>query len=309
MIYNGTAEPTDAAWLDAAWSHVMTHELDGAGPPDDAVFQSWTDKPDRVLPETGTHTFTGLLAAYVRGRPAMAVAAAKGAEGPRAMGRLRSLGGSAVAGARVAVSVTPLDGAYQVLEIAGTAPAGATRAVMGIRLNQEGAGPVPADLTVYEVGYAEGGGPNLVPDPTFAQGLDRWGRWGDASAETPASDRGTGRMLRIVAPADRSLGINSTEFPVVPGTAYRAWIAVRVPDASAGAAYVAPIFLGADEVRRDILAIAPAPVPLGTVTTDASGGFTQGLATLEAGLYRVTTSWAGDAKRWPARARAEVRLP
>lgn len=310
MIYNGTAEPTDAAWLGAAGVHVETHELDGDGPPDDAVFQSWTDKPDRVLPETGAHTFTGLIEAYTRARTAMEVAAAMGAEGPRAMGRLRTLGGAPVAGARVAVSATPLDGAYQVLEIAGQVPAGATRAVMGIRVNQEGAGPADADLTVYEVGYATGaGGPNLVTDPSFAQGLDRWGWWGDGAATTPESDRGAGRMLRIVAPADRSLGINSAEFAVTPGATYRAWIAVRVPDASAGAAYAAPIFLGTDEVRRDILAIAPAPIPLGTVTTDASGGFTQGLATLEAGLYRVTTSWTGDAKRWPARARAEVRLP
>ena len=116
-------------------------------------------------------------------------------------------------------------------------------------------------------------------------------------------------MLRIVAPASRSLGINSAEFVVTPGAAYRAWIAVRVPAASADAAYVAPIFLAVDELRRDIRAIAPAPVPLGTVTTDASGGFTQSLGGLEAGLYRVTVEWPGDAMRWPARARAEVRLP
>jgi hypothetical protein len=310
MIYNGTDQATDAAWLDAAWAHVVTHELDGAGPADDAVFQSWTDKPDRVLPETGAHTFTRLITSYTRARTAMDVAAAKGAEGPRAMGRLRTLGGTPVSGGRVAMSATPLDGAYQVLEVTGTVPAGATHAVMGIRVNQEGAGPIDADLTVYEVGYAEGaGGANLVVDPSFGQGLDRWGWWGDGSATTPESDRGSGRMLRLVAPAARSLGLNSTEFAVTPGATYRAWIAVRVPASSAGAAYVAPIFLAADEVRRDILAIAPAPIPLGTVTTDASGGFTQGLGGLDAGLYSVTAEWPGHATRWPARARAEVRLP
>ena len=87
IIYNGTAEPTDAAWLGAAWDHVATHELDGDGPPDDAVFQSWTDKPDLVLPESGENTFTGLIARYTRARTAIDVSAAKGAEGPRAMGR------------------------------------------------------------------------------------------------------------------------------------------------------------------------------------------------------------------------------
>jgi hypothetical protein len=310
MIYNGTAEPTDAMWLGAAWSHVATHELDGAGPPDDAVFQSWTDKPDRVLPESGTNTFTGLIARYVRARTALDVAAARGAEGPRAMGRLRTLGGAPVVGAHVAVAATPLDGAYQVLEVAGTVPAGATHAVVGIRVNQEGAGPADADLTVYEVGYAEGaGGTNLVADPTFAQGLDRWDWWGDGTVTTPDSDRGSGRMLRVVAPATRSLGINSGGFPVTAGADFRAWIAVRVPSSSADAAYVAPIFLAADEVRRDIRAIAPAPIPLGTATTDASGGFAQSLIGLEAGLYRVTVEWPGDATRWTARARTEVRIP
>ena len=309
MIYNGTAESTDAAWLGAAWDHVATHELDGAGPPDDAVFQSWTDKPDRVLPETGALTFTHLVASYTRARTALEVSAAKGAEGPRAMGRLRTLGHAPVAGARVAVSATPLDGAYQVLDVTGTVPAGATHAVVGIRVNQEGAGPGDADLTVYEVGYAEGGGANLLTDPSFAEGLDRWGWWGDGTATTPDSDRGSGRMLRLVAPAGRSLGINSAEFGVTPGAAYRVWVAVRVPVASADAAYVAPIFLATDELRRDVRSIAPAPIPLGTATTDASGGFTQGLGGLEDGLYRVTASWDGDATRWPARARAEIRLP
>ncbi len=309
MIYNGTDQATDAAWLQAAWDHVATHELDGDGPPDDAVFQSWTDRPDRTLPETGAHTFTGLIAAYTRTRTAAEVSAARAADGPRAMGRLRTLGGAPVAGASVAVSATPLDGAYQVLEVAGTVPEGATYAVMGIRVNQEGAGPGAADLTVYEVGYAEGGGANLVTDPSFDQGLDRWDRWGDVTTETPASDRGSGRMLRIVAAADRSMGMNSAEITVTPGAAYRAWIAVRVPAASAHVAYVAPIFLAAGEVRRDTLWIAPAPIPLGTTTTDVSGGFTRGLGGLEPGLYRVSAEWPGDRTRWPARGRAEVRIP
>lgn len=307
IIYNGTAEGTDAAWLGAAWDHVLTHELDGAGPPDDAIFQSWTDHPDRILPETSTTSFTGLIAAYVRGRTALGVGVASGA-GTAVTGTLRTLGGTPIAGASIGVGATPEDGPPQRLEFTGTAPAGATHATFGIRVNQEGAGPGAADLTFYEVGYAEGSGSNVVPNSAFADGLDRWGWWGDASVTTPTSDRGTGRMLRVAATAAQSAGINSAEFPVHPGATYRVWVEVRVPAASVGNAYLAPIFLADQEIRRDIHPLAPAPIALGTATTDGTGAYTLAVTGLEPGRYALSATYAGDATRWPARAHAEATV-
>ncbi len=245
MIYNGTQESSDAQWLGAAQANLLTHELDGAGPPDDAIFQSWTDHPDRVLPEAGPNTFTHLIADYIRARTTISIEpAAAGGAGPGTVtGVLRTRGGQAIVGAAVTLLATPRDGPYQVLELRGRVPAGVTHAVIGLRVNHEDAGPGSADLTFYELGYAEGAGANLVAHPHFEDGLSGWGPWGDGSLTAPPSDRGTGRMLRAVASPAQTLGFNSDAFAVTPGAEYRLWVAGRFPEASIGSAYVAVIFL------------------------------------------------------------------
>ena len=170
IIYNSAAASSDAGWLAAAQAHILTNELDGAGPPDDAIFQSWMDHPDRALPEAGPNTFTHLIADYARTRTAMTNAATPATTGGRiaVTGSVRTLGGDPVAGGSVAVSATPRDGPYQVLELRGTVPAGVSDALIGIRVNTEGAGPGSADLTFYEVGYAEGTEHDEPSCPTLA---------------------------------------------------------------------------------------------------------------------------------------------
>ena len=301
---------TDAEWFAGATANMNAFELDGAGPPDDAIFQVWTEKPDRVLPETGATTMTRLIADYIRTRTAVTVTGTPATSGGTiaVTGSVRTLGGDPVAGGRITVKTVPRDGPYQVLQFTGTAPAGASEAVIGIRANTEGAGPGAADLTIYEVGYAEGSGTtNLVPNARFEWG---WGTSDDASVPV-ASDRGTGMMLRVVATPTQAVGDNSGSFAVTPGAAYRFWIAVRVPEASVGSAYVAPIFLRADqsEVRRDIHPLAPGPIAVGTATTDATGAYALTMSGVDAGRYWLDATYAGDKAYWPARARTEVTLP
>jgi hypothetical protein len=310
IIYNSALASSDAEWLAAAQARVLTHELDGAGPPDDAVFQSWTDHPDRVLPEAGPNTFTHLIADYIRARTSVSIEppAAAGGGLVGVAGFVRTRGGQAIGGAAVDVTATPRDGPYQVLEFRGTVPAGASQAVIGIRVNREGAGPGSADLAFYEIGYVEGPGTtNLVPNAHFEWG---WGPSDDASVPVP-SDRGTGMMLRVVATPTQDIGDNSGSFAVTPGAEYRFWLAVRVPEASVGSAYVAAIFLTADwsEVRRDIHPLAPAPISVGTATADASGRFSLTSSALEAGRYRLRAAYPGDATRWPAWAEADALVP
>ena len=310
IIYNSALASSDAEWLAAAQAHVLTHELEGAGPPDDAIFQSWNDHPDRVLPETGSATFTHLIADYIRTRTTLSieppVAAGGGLVG--LAGFVRTRGGAPIGGAPVDVTATPRDGPYQVLEFRGTVPAGVSEAVIGIRVNTEGAGPRSADLTFYEVGYAEGASTaNLVPNGHFEWG---WGASDDASVSVP-SDRGTGMMLRVVATPAQAVGDNSDSFAVTPGAAYRFWLAVRVPEASVGSAYIAPIFLTADwsEVRRDIHPLAAAAISVGTATADASGRFSLTTSAMDAGRYSLQASYPGDAARWPAWAKADALVP
>lgn len=65
VIYTGNAfDKTDEAWLAAAGERVKRYELEARGEPDHVLFQSWNDKPDRVLPETQPYTFTQFINAY-----------------------------------------------------------------------------------------------------------------------------------------------------------------------------------------------------------------------------------------------------
>lgn len=66
VIYNGTAlDPTSAAWVADAKSHVALIEGRLGIHPPQVIFQSWTDLPKMMLPDTAPDTMTGLVAAYV----------------------------------------------------------------------------------------------------------------------------------------------------------------------------------------------------------------------------------------------------
>jgi len=65
IIYNGNAaDKTDEDFLSATGERVKKLELVTGVQPDHVVFQSWSDKPDRVLPETEPFTFTGFIQTY-----------------------------------------------------------------------------------------------------------------------------------------------------------------------------------------------------------------------------------------------------
>jgi hypothetical protein len=118
-------------------------------------------------------------------------------------------------------------------------------------------------------------------------------------------------MLRVVATTTQAVGDNSGSFAVTPGAEYRFWAAARIPEGSIGSAYIAPIFLvaGGSEVRRDIHQLAPAPIPVGTATADATGAFSLTTSAMEAGRYRLRAAYPGDDARWPAWARVDVIVP
>jgi len=314
IIYNGFYETSDAAWLAHAQANVLAYEIDGGGPPDDAVFMSWTDKPDRALPETGPSTFTHFIADYARTRTTVSVAATPATSGGTitVTGTVRTLGGDPVAGGTVAVSAVPRDGPYQVIELQGTVPAGQSRALIGIRTNTEGAGPGSADVTFYEIGYAEGTETtNRVPNGGFDDGA--WDYMGDATFTVGPSDSGTGSMmLRIVATPTQWVMSNSAEFSVTAGAQYRTWVAVRVPEASIGSTAVDLIFLGSGEIESTRVRLhlaSPAPIPAGSATVDATGAFSLTTSALDAGRYWLAATYAGNPTYWPARQRTEVTVP
>jgi hypothetical protein len=310
IIYNGYGAPTDAEWIASAQAYALDYELAGFGPPDDVIFSSWNDKPDRLLPETGANSFTRLLADYARQRTAITTVVRPGPAGLDVRGRVETLGGESVPLAPVAIRAQSRTGGYWVVERNGTVPAGQHSALIGIRTNTEGAGPGPADVRIYEIGYSEGGeGTNRVSTPPFDAGS--WGSEGDAVADRINSDRGPGSMLRIRATPEQWLALNSPAFPVTPGTPYRMWAVVGVPDGSLETTRVDLMFLGtsSEETSRVLLRLSAPHVPLGTTTPDASGAYAFSTDRLEPGRYLVTAEYAGDTTYWPALASAEITIP
>lgn len=98
MIYNGDGQDvSDKDWLGRAQQRFELYETEG-GRPEHAVLQSWTDKPDRVLPET-RGTFTNLILRYKRPRTHLQLAASAG----KVAGRLHVV--KPVVGARIKLSV------------------------------------------------------------------------------------------------------------------------------------------------------------------------------------------------------------
>src|SRR3990172_4294487 len=119
LIYNGGDAGSDKAWNDAAFERIETYEGRLGGRPDQIVFQSWTDHPDHVLPESDPTTFTGLLSAYFGVRSALSVGTvrAPGAGRLEVDGSLLDTDGAPVPNATVTLTATPLDGSYQELRL------------------------------------------------------------------------------------------------------------------------------------------------------------------------------------------------
>jgi hypothetical protein len=72
IIYTGNAfDKTDDAWISAAGERVKKLEIEKNTVPDHILFQSWNDKPDRVLPETTDFTFTNFINDYFTDKSAL----------------------------------------------------------------------------------------------------------------------------------------------------------------------------------------------------------------------------------------------
>ena len=304
---------SDAEWFAGATANVQDFELDGGDPPDDAIFESWTDKPDHALPETGATTMTRLVADYLRMRTTLSTTVEPATTGGAiaAQGTVRTLAGAPIAGGRVSLAATPRDGPYQVLEFHGRVPKGGGDALIQVQVNQEPLRPGTADLTFYEIGYAEGSATgDLVPNPRFDGEARDWGHWGEASFSVVPSDRGPGSMVRIVATPSQTMIVNSATFHATEGAEYRLWVTARVPEAAVGTTDVNLILLGGDGVESQRVRhhLAPASIAVATVTTDAAGAWSLTSSPLEPGRYRLLVEYPGDATYWPARARTELTL-
>ena len=294
IIYNGGDDTgSDAEWVQLSAERAYAYEQEWGGLPDHVVLQSWQFHPQRVLPEDDPTTFTGLVGRYLGRRTAVEAEVGDGAVG----GRVVTTSGDAVPGAVVAVTAQPLDGARQTLVIESVVPEGAEFGELGIRINTEGAGPGPADLRIYQVGYTEADEPvNRVPDPDFGY-LAQFDLEGIAVV---ASDTGDGTMLRLTAQPDKEINLGSDRFAVTPGARYRLTVEAAVPEASAASGYVGVVFLAGAELERHTVPLAPVAEEAGSVTADKEGRFRVALLDLAPGRHRIVASYPGDLRSWPS---------
>jgi hypothetical protein len=312
LFYRGDEDAgSDAEWVATAEARFVEYEVVAGGQPDRVILQSWHPHPERLLPETDPTTFTALINRYLRQRTVLALDAQPSAAGGLELaGSLQEASGAQLPGASVELSLTPLDGAGLVSDytLVGTVPSGAVQADVGYRVNTECDCSGPSEFTLYEVRYSEGvDGPNRVPNPRFANGLEGWGVWGSGSANLVASDQGSGRALHVRAGPDQDAAINSGRFAVQAGAEFRLTFVARVAPRSPGSGYFDVIFLGPSrEVRRFQIPLQAATLALGQTAADGAGHFVLVLDQAPDQPTALRAWYPGDGQRWPSYAEIVV---
>jgi hypothetical protein len=290
-IYNGGENAEQNAWIAAATDRAVRLEAASPVAPDDVVFASWFDQPDRTLPDSDPTTFTGLVRHYFDPHAIITL----DPDGRSPAGIVHTPEGAPIPDATVHASATPNAGAPGISAVSGIVPAGASKAVIVFRANGEGTTDrANVDLKIDSVSYREGK-KNLAPNPDFRRDTD-WGGYGAGSARI---SRG---LLRLRARPNQALLVDSIPFKVTPGAAFAFEVAATVPVAATGAVYAGVVFLAPKEIARSGLVLAPASVQLAPVKTSAKGAFRIKLSGALAGPGRLRLDvdppgyWPGHAE-------------
>jgi hypothetical protein len=231
--------------------------------------------------------------------------------GTTVSGRLTDGRGTGLAGEPVHLELASADGPGEpaTYALTGTVPAAARSVLVGLRANLECACSGDVDVRLYRASVRENGGPNLIGNPDFANGMDRWGAWGAGSVTIEPSDRDAGNLLHAVATPQQDIGLNSFDYAVVPGASYEAAFEARIPPSSAGSGHFLLVFLDASGAA---VASCTIPFAAAAATFDArtsTGGrfsFEAGAAT---GARRGRVVYAGSPTSWEATATVSLPAP
>jgi hypothetical protein len=158
----------------------------------------------------------------------------------------------------------------------------------------------PADITLYETHYVEGGEKvNWVPNANFKRGYNGWGAWGKASWKLKSSGRSY--ALHVTAKPDQDAAINSTRFAVTAGAEFTVTVVARVSPKSQGSGYFCIMFHDADrELRRFMIPIKPADILLSEAVTDSNGAYHLQLSEAPPPTVALKAWYSGDDAHWPA---------
>lgn len=222
-----------------------------------------------------------------------------------ASGKLTDAAGAPISGATITLSDTSTGGTgtYAQYQLSGQPPVAATQAVVGFRVNMEGAGPEPSDFSLYQASYIQTtDGIERVVNGSFALGAQSWSLGGQA--QLVPSDRGAGQMVQVLATPSQTAALTSAPFTLTSGAAFQVSFSARVAPVSFASGYFTVIFLGAGtEISRQVIPLPATKVTFGTTSTDAVGHYQLGLASSGTSQVTLEAAYAGDAQHWPAYAR------
>jgi hypothetical protein len=250
VIINGDPHASsDSGWTNAAMNHLQQIvDLDRLNP-DDIVFQSWDDRPTRVLPESQPGTLMNLVREGIKPPAGLAFDVRQNA----IEGQVTAPAGAAIDQAAVTIGAADLKGieGFRKIALAGVVPDGAVRAVFGLRLGSECNCRGPIDLKIGQLTFSQ---PATEPVARYL--------------------RNSANILSISGVAPRA-SVNSASFSVEPGKSYSADAMVRVEELTGYAGYLSVIFLSANgaEVRRDKFTLKAIYREIAQVWPDKSGKF------------------------------------
>jgi hypothetical protein len=233
---------------------------------DQVNFQSWQVYPRHALPETDPSAMTGEIRDFLRPATTLTTTGSLSAGNLRA--HLTDANGAPIANARIIEEgFTPgSDANLMPRTISGFVPAGATRALFGLRIQTECTCPKRAAKALLEgFEYSENG------KPAFQWNVASWAK---ASPGTTAAATVDGvQALGISAGPGQPLLLNGPTFPVTPGAAFDLRFTWEIKPGSDGAGFATLIFIGADgkEFLRTFLPTETTWRKIGEATTNASG--------------------------------------
>jgi hypothetical protein len=276
------------------------------------LLEAWNELGEGsfVTPTVGDGTTYGdSLAAMLAAPPARSRAVLtlndSGPANPNrtASGKLTDSAGAPISGATVTFTDIPVSGVYAQYQLSGQASAGATQAVVGFRVNIEGAGPEPSDFSLYQASYIQtADGIERVVNGDFASGAQSWTLGGQT--QLVPSDRGVGQMVQVLATPGQAAALTSAPFALTPGAAFQASFSARVAPLSFASGYFTVIFLvNGTEISRQEIPLTAAKVTFATTPTDAAGNYQFSLSSLGTSLVTLEATYTGDVLHWPAYAR------
>ncbi|MCL1593407.1 MAG: hypothetical protein M3132_03530 [Actinomycetia bacterium] len=316
VLYTGGHGDDSDAWLQATIDHVATYEQLTGGSPDHVVFQSWTDKPDTLLPETSLSGFTHLLTRYDGARLTMSNAVVSEVDGQIFIEGtvVDETTGNGVSGLEVTALATPVTGAVQTVTTIGVVPEGATEALILVRSNAEDAGSGALDVEVYEVAYREDNdAQNRVPNGDMSRGNRDWEVYNTTGDVRFASDGSISEAaMTLMADPGDSIQIDGSRFPTTPGAAFEMTVRMlaRPSPGVPHSGYVSVAFFAdGAEIERRVIQFEPVPFAAGSGSTDEAGSYSIGVEAASSGIYDLTLRTPGGLDAWPAFVTTSIEIP